>query len=43
VLGSNPRSLRVYEAAGFAVEGVLAAEFVIDGSPTDDVIMGRRL
>jgi ribosomal protein S18 acetylase RimI-like enzyme len=43
VLGSNPRARRVYEAAGFAVEGVLAGEFVIDGSPTDDVIMGRRL
>jgi RimJ/RimL family protein N-acetyltransferase len=41
VLGHNAPARRVYEAAGFVVEGVLPGEFVLDGKPVDDVFMGR--
>lgn len=43
VLSVNARARAAYEAAGFAVEGVLAGEFVIDGRPVDDVIMAMTL
>ena len=43
VLATNPGARRLYEAAGFDVEGVLADEFVIDGAPVDDVVMGKDL
>ncbi|GAA2110957.1 GNAT family N-acetyltransferase [Actinomadura alba] len=43
VLSVNTRARRLYEAAGFAVEGVLPEEFYIEGSYVDDVLMGRSL
>ncbi|MFD8013984.1 GNAT family N-acetyltransferase [Streptomyces sp. NPDC058955] len=43
VLGHNVPARALYEAEGFAVEGVLPGEFVIDGAPVDDVLMGRSL
>lgn len=43
VLGTNPTARRLYERCGFAVEGVLVGEFVIDGSPVDDVWMALHL
>ncbi|WP_307796617.1 GNAT family N-acetyltransferase [Actinomadura barringtoniae] len=43
VLGWNAGARRLYEAAGFAVEGVMPGEFYIDGQYVDDVIMGRPL
>lgn len=43
VLGTNPTARRLYERCGFAVEGVLVGEFVIDGSPVDDVWMAAHL
>lgn len=43
VLATNPRARRVYERAGFTVEGVLAEEFVLDGAFVDDVLMARRV
>jgi len=43
VLGHNAPARRVYESAGFVVEGVLPGEFLLDGAYVDDVLMGRRL
>jgi ribosomal protein S18 acetylase RimI-like enzyme len=43
VLSVNARARRLYEAAGFAVEGVLPEEFFLDGRYVDDVLMGRSL
>ncbi|MBB5933385.1 GNAT family N-acetyltransferase [Streptomyces zagrosensis] len=43
VLGHNTPARRLYEAAGFAVEGVLAGEFLLEGAYVDDVLMGRSL
>ncbi|KUJ54543.1 acetyltransferase [Streptomyces albus subsp. albus] len=43
VLGHNTPARRLYESEGFAVEGVLPGEFVLDGTPVDDVLMGRSL
>jgi RimJ/RimL family protein N-acetyltransferase len=43
VLATNPRARRVYERAGFTVEGVLREEFVLDGTFVDDVLMARRV
>ncbi len=43
VLGHNDAARRLYAAAGFTVEGVLRAEFIIDGRPVDDVLMARHL
>lgn len=43
VLASNERARQAYAAAGFSVEGVLAGEFVIDGTPVDDVLMATTL
>ena len=39
VLGPNAGARRLYEACGFVVDGVLTAEFVIDGADVDDVLM----
>ena len=39
----NPGARRLYERAGFVVEGVLRGEFVLDGVPVDDVLMARYL
>ena len=41
VLGHNAPARRLYESAGFAVEGVLPGEFLLDGAYVDDVLMGR--
>ncbi|MFF7979024.1 GNAT family N-acetyltransferase [Streptomyces sp. NPDC007901] len=43
VLGHNAPARRLYESEGFAVEGVLPGEFLLDGEYVDDVIMGRSL
>ncbi len=43
VLGHNTAARRVYEGCGFVVEGVLRAEFHVDGTDVDDVLMARRL
>lgn len=43
VLGGNASARRLYESAGFAVEGVLREEFFLDGHYVDDVLMARRL
>ncbi len=39
VLGPNARARRLYEACGFAVEGVLRDEFFLNGRYADDVLM----
>jgi ribosomal protein S18 acetylase RimI-like enzyme len=43
VLGHNTPARRLYESLGYAVEGVLPGEFVLDGKPVDDVVMGRSV
>ncbi|MDT0549427.1 MULTISPECIES: GNAT family N-acetyltransferase [Streptomyces] len=43
VLGHNAPARRLYESEGFAVEGVLPGEFLLDGEYVDDVLMGRAL
>lgn len=43
VLGHNAPARRLYESEGFAVEGVLPGEFLLDGAYVDDVLMGRPL
>lgn len=43
VLGHNAPARRLYESAGFVVEGVLPEEFLLDGRYVDDVLMGRAL
>ncbi|WP_187370066.1 GNAT family N-acetyltransferase [Streptomyces boluensis] len=43
VLGHNAPARALYEAEGFAVEGVLPGEFLLDGEYVDDVLMGCRL
>ncbi|MFH8792995.1 GNAT family N-acetyltransferase [Streptomyces sp. NPDC017941] len=41
VLGHNTAARTLYESEGFAVEGVLPGEFLLDGRYVDDVLMGR--
>ncbi|MFH8343451.1 GNAT family N-acetyltransferase [Streptomyces sp. NPDC018045] len=43
VLGHNTPARRLYESAGFAVEGVLPGEFLLEGEYVDDVLMGMAL
>ncbi|MEV6245066.1 GNAT family N-acetyltransferase [Streptomyces sp. NPDC051742] len=43
VLGHNAPARALYVSEGFAVEGVLPGEFLIDGAYVDDVCMGRSL
>jgi ribosomal protein S18 acetylase RimI-like enzyme len=43
VLGHNTPARALYEAEGFAVEGVRPGEFLLDGQYVDDVLMGRAL
>ncbi|MEW2260569.1 GNAT family N-acetyltransferase [Streptomyces sp. NPDC047869] len=43
VLGHNTPARRLYESQGFAVEGVLPGEWLIEGAFVDDVLMGRAL
>jgi len=43
VLGHNAPARRLYESFGFAVEGVLPGEFLLEGQYVDDVLMGRTV
>ncbi|MFI8822905.1 GNAT family N-acetyltransferase [Streptomyces sp. NPDC053431] len=43
VLGRNAPARALYAAEGFAVEGVLPGELLLDGEYVDDVLMGRSL
>jgi ribosomal protein S18 acetylase RimI-like enzyme len=43
VLAHNAVARRLYERAGFEVEGILRGEFLLDGRPVDDVLMARHL
>ena len=43
VLGTNDAAQRLYASEGYAVEGVLRGEFLLDGQEVDDVLMARRL
>ncbi|WP_431985531.1 N-acetyltransferase family protein [Streptomyces griseoflavus] len=43
VLGHNTAARALYASEGFAVEGVLPGEFLLDGVYADDVLMGRPL
>jgi ribosomal protein S18 acetylase RimI-like enzyme len=43
VLGTNIRARKLYESCGFIVEGVLHAEFFLDGRYVDDIMMARNL
>jgi ribosomal protein S18 acetylase RimI-like enzyme len=43
VLGGNEGARRLYESAGFVVEGILRGEFVLAGGPVDDVLMALDL
>ncbi len=43
VLGTNAPARRVYERAGYVVEGVLRGEFRIDGVDVDDYLLARHL
>ena len=43
VFGTNAPALRVYERAGYVVEGILRGEFRIDGVDIDDYNLARYL
>jgi len=43
VLANNVRARRLYESYGFAVEGVLVAEYRLQGQILDDVLMALHL
>jgi len=43
VLSPNAGARRLYEACGFIVEGVLQAEFLLEGRFVDDALMARHL
>lgn len=43
VLGHNAPARALYVSEGFAVEGVLRGEFLLDGAYVDDILMGRSL
>jgi len=43
VLGPNDRARRLYESAGFVVEGRLRGEFFLDGAYVDDLAMALEL
>jgi RimJ/RimL family protein N-acetyltransferase len=43
VFSPNERARRLYESAGFVVEGVLRDEFFLDGRYVDDVLMAIDL
>lgn len=43
VLAPNTDARRLYKRMGFVEEGILRGEFIIDGSPVDDVLLARSL
>jgi ribosomal protein S18 acetylase RimI-like enzyme len=43
VFSPNEHARRLYESAGFVVEGVLREEFFLDGRFVDDILMVREL
>jgi predicted nuclease with RNAse H fold/predicted N-acetyltransferase YhbS len=43
VLGGNTGARRLYEGRGFVVEGTLRGVFLLDGTPTDDLLMALDL
>jgi ribosomal protein S18 acetylase RimI-like enzyme len=43
VLAGNDGARRLYEACGYATEGVLRGEFLLDGEYVDDVLMALDL
>ena len=43
VLGPNAQARRLYETAGFVVEGIQRDEFFLDGRYVDDVLMALDL
>ena len=43
VLEPSLAARRLYESSGFVVEGVLKAEFLLDGRYVDDILMARDL
>jgi ribosomal protein S18 acetylase RimI-like enzyme len=43
VLSSNQPAIRLYERHGFAREGALRDEFLINGRYVDDIMMAKRL
>ena len=43
VLAHNEAAVRLYEQAGFVVEGVLRGEFFLDGQYVDDTLMALDL
>ena len=43
VLGGNTSARQLYDGCGFIVEGILRAEFFLDGRYVDDVLMARDL
>ena len=43
VLSTNEGARRLYAAAGFETEGVLADEFFLGGRDVDDHLLARRL
>jgi ribosomal protein S18 acetylase RimI-like enzyme len=43
VLGPNEPARRLYESAGFVVEGVQRDEFLLDGRYVDDILMALDL
>lgn len=43
VLSTNTAAIALYERLGFAREGVLRDEFIINGSYVDDIVMAKLL
>ncbi|WP_460362328.1 GNAT family N-acetyltransferase [Actinocorallia lasiicapitis] len=43
VLSVNTAARRLYEQVGFTTEGILRAEFLIDGRYVDDILMARSV
>lgn len=43
VLSTNTAAIALYERLGFAREGVLRDEFIINGSYVDDIVMAKPL
>ena len=43
VFAPNEAARALYESLGYAVDGILPGEFIIDGAAVDDVLMGKAL